>query len=191
MAQTLPGVAAEATTTIVDAPAVPPPTGRSRWRTIALIIGALAFLFPFYYMIVGSLQKRPDTSLRGALPMPGNLSLHNYREINAAVSLAQTLLNSVIFTAAALVACPATALASPPSPARPRAQLSVLCAAARSHISSVGACVPTTEAPGPGGGLADPGEPGRLAGNGCSSPRRLDDLQSPGGHDEQSRPNHQ
>jgi multiple sugar transport system permease protein len=103
MAQTLPGVAAEATTTTVDAPAVPPPTGRSWWRTIALIIGALAFLFPFYYRVVGSLQKRPDTSLRGALPMPGNLSLHNYREINAAVSLAQTLLNSVIFTAGAIL----------------------------------------------------------------------------------------
>jgi multiple sugar transport system permease protein len=103
MAQTLPTVAAEATTTTVDAPAAPPPTGRSWWRTIALFIGALAFLFPFYYMIVGSLQKRPDTSLRGVLPMPSNLGLHNYREINAAVSLAQTLLNSIIFTAGAIL----------------------------------------------------------------------------------------
>jgi multiple sugar transport system permease protein len=103
MAQTLPAVAAEATTTTVDTPAAPPPTGRSWWRTIALIIGALAFLFPFYYMIVGSLQKRPDTSLRGVLPMPGNISLTNYREINAAVSLAQTLLNSIIFTAGAIL----------------------------------------------------------------------------------------
>jgi multiple sugar transport system permease protein len=72
----------------------------ARWRrTIALVVGALVFLFPFYYMVVGSLQKRSDTSLRGVLPMPGNISLHNYSQINAAISLGRTLLNSVIFTA--------------------------------------------------------------------------------------------
>jgi multiple sugar transport system permease protein len=67
-------------------------------RTTALVIGALAFLFPFYYMIVGSLQRRSDTSVRGVLPDPGNLSLHNYSQINSAISLGQTLLNSIIFT---------------------------------------------------------------------------------------------
>jgi multiple sugar transport system permease protein len=72
----------------------------ARWRrTIALVVGALVFLFPFYYMVVGSLQKRSDTSLRGVLPLPGNISLHNYSQINAAISLGRTLLNSVIFTA--------------------------------------------------------------------------------------------
>jgi multiple sugar transport system permease protein len=72
----------------------------STWRrTIALIIGALAFLFPFYYMLVGSLQVRSDTSPRGILPDPGNLGLDNYRQINAALSLGQALLNSVIVTA--------------------------------------------------------------------------------------------
>ena len=73
--------------------------GRSKWRVFALTVGALAFLFPFYYMIVGSLQARSDSSLLGALPMPGNLSLGNYREINAAIHLGRSLLNSVIFTA--------------------------------------------------------------------------------------------
>jgi multiple sugar transport system permease protein len=68
-------------------------------RTTVLVIGALAFLFPFYYMIVGSLQQRSDTSVGGALPHPGNLSLHNYSQINAAISLGQTLLNSIVFTA--------------------------------------------------------------------------------------------
>ncbi len=29
------------------------------------------FLFPFYYMIVGSLQKEPDSSPAGAFPDPG------------------------------------------------------------------------------------------------------------------------
>jgi multiple sugar transport system permease protein len=97
MTQTIPDVAAEATT--VDGNAAPGRrTGRSWWRTIALTVGALVFLFPFYYMILGSLQKRSDTSLGGAIPRPGNIGLDNYREINAAVSLGQTLLNSAIFT---------------------------------------------------------------------------------------------
>jgi multiple sugar transport system permease protein len=74
-------------------------TRRSPWRVVVLILGAVLFLFPFYYMIVGSLQKNPDTSLRGVIPWPGNLALDNYREINAAVDLGQTLLNSAIFTA--------------------------------------------------------------------------------------------
>ena len=68
-------------------------------RAIVLIIGALVFLFPFYYMIVGSLQQRSDATVRGVLPNPANLSLHNYGQINAAISLGQTLLNSVVFTA--------------------------------------------------------------------------------------------
>jgi multiple sugar transport system permease protein len=73
------------------------------WRIIALLIGAVAFLFPFYYMIIGSLQKRPDTSLGGILPHPGNLSLHNYSQIDAAISLGQTLVNSGIFTGGVLL----------------------------------------------------------------------------------------
>jgi multiple sugar transport system permease protein len=74
-------------------------TRRSPWRLVALILGAIVFLFPFYYMLLGSLQKNPDTSLRGAIPWPANLAFDNYREINAAVDLGQTLLNSAIFTA--------------------------------------------------------------------------------------------
>ena len=35
-----------------------------------LLAGAVAFLFPFYYMVVGSLQKTPDTDLvRGLSPI--------------------------------------------------------------------------------------------------------------------------
>lgn len=74
-------------------------TRRSWWRPVALAIGAVVFLFPFYYMIVGSLQKRSDTSVGGVIPSFGNLSLHNYGQINAAISLGRTLLNSAIFTA--------------------------------------------------------------------------------------------
>lgn len=74
------------------------------WRIVGLLIGALVFLFPFYYMIIGSLQKTPDTSLSGAVPQSGNISLHNYRQINAALNLGQSLLNSGIFTGGVLLA---------------------------------------------------------------------------------------
>ncbi len=72
---------------------------RTWWRATALILGALVFIFPFYYMVVGSLQRRSDTSLRGILPDPGNIGLDNYRQIDAALSLGQALLNSAIVTA--------------------------------------------------------------------------------------------
>jgi multiple sugar transport system permease protein len=98
----VPAVAAD------DVPAVEPEVAgprrpRSWWRTIALTAGAIAFLFPFYYMIVGSLQRKSDTSLLGALPRPGNLSLNNYREINDALNLGQALANSIIFTAGVVI----------------------------------------------------------------------------------------
>ena len=77
--------------------------GRSWWRVLALLVGALLFLFPFYYMIIGSLQKRPDTTLSGVLPKPSNMSLHNYGQINSAISLGHTLLSSGIFTGGVLL----------------------------------------------------------------------------------------
>ena len=48
----------------------------ARW--IVLAIGALVFLFPFYYMVIGSLQTKPDTSPAGAFPNPANITLQNY-----------------------------------------------------------------------------------------------------------------
>ena len=79
------------------------------WRTrpvlrhLVLYVGALAFLFPFYYMVVGSLQKEPDTSVAGAFPT-GGLTLDNYRQINERVDLVGSLLNSGIFTGGVLLA---------------------------------------------------------------------------------------
>lgn len=70
---------------------------RRIWSLAALLLGALVFLFPFYYMVVGSLQEEPDTSLKGAFPL-GGLTLDNYTAINSRVDLLQSLLNSVIFT---------------------------------------------------------------------------------------------
>ena len=72
-------------------------------RYVVLGIGALAFLFPFYYMIVGSLQASPDPTPAGAFPNPGNLTLENYTEINARVNLLQGLVNSGIFTGGVLL----------------------------------------------------------------------------------------
>ena len=66
-------------------------------RTLVLFIGALVFLFPFYYMIIGSLQAKPDTSIAGAIPTQG-ITLHNYTEINQRVDLLRSLTNSGIFT---------------------------------------------------------------------------------------------
>lgn len=66
-------------------------------RYLVLALGALAFLFPFYYMIVGSLQTAPDPTVAGAFPDPGNITGQNYVNINERVNLAQGLLNSGIF----------------------------------------------------------------------------------------------
>jgi multiple sugar transport system permease protein len=86
--------------------AVQPPAERRphKWlRLVPLFIGALVFLFPFYYMIIGSLQTEPDTGPGGALPNPGNLTGHNYAEINGAIHLGRSLLNSGIFTIGVLL----------------------------------------------------------------------------------------
>jgi multiple sugar transport system permease protein len=67
-------------------------------RLAVLFAGALLFVFPFYYMLIGSLQAEPDTSAAGALPAPGNLTFDNYRQIDGAIDLGRTLVNSGIFT---------------------------------------------------------------------------------------------
>ncbi|MFF5173226.1 carbohydrate ABC transporter permease [Micromonospora sp. NPDC000089] len=77
------------------------PTSTARWpgllRYAALFAGALLFLFPFYYMLIGSLQAEPDTSVAGAFPTSG-LTLGNYRDINSRVDLVGSLINSGVFT---------------------------------------------------------------------------------------------
>ncbi|MET4592366.1 multiple sugar transport system permease protein [Arthrobacter sp. 754] len=65
---------------------------------ILLAIGAFVFLFPFYYMFIGSLQASPDTSIGGAFPNPGNITGENYDSINGSINLFRGLVNSGIFT---------------------------------------------------------------------------------------------
>jgi ABC-type glycerol-3-phosphate transport system permease component len=72
-------------------------------RGVVLAIGAIAFLFPFYYMIIGSLQTKLDSTVGGLLPNPANLSGKNYVQINASINLFQGLLNSGIFTIGVLI----------------------------------------------------------------------------------------
>jgi len=86
---------------------IAPPSRRSRrrlWPLLGLTVGALVFLFPFYYMVVGALQREPNSDLSGAFPDPGNLTLDNLRDINQAINLPRTLLNSGIFTGGVLLA---------------------------------------------------------------------------------------
>jgi multiple sugar transport system permease protein len=85
---------------------IAPPSRRSRrrlWPLLGLTVGALVFLFPFYYMVVGALQREPNSDLSGAFPNPGNLTLDNLRDINQAINLPRTLLNSGIFTGSVLL----------------------------------------------------------------------------------------
>jgi len=75
-----------------------------RWpRVLGLFVGAFVFLFPFYYMVIGSLQEKPDTSIAGAIPTRG-LTLGNYSQINERVDLLRSLTNSGIFTGGVILA---------------------------------------------------------------------------------------
>jgi multiple sugar transport system permease protein len=89
------------------APAGSAPGGSGRLfvvgRMVALVLGALAFLFPFYYMVVGSFKAESDGSLRGALPV-GPFTTQNYSDINGRVDLIRSLGNSGIFTGGVLLA---------------------------------------------------------------------------------------
>jgi multiple sugar transport system permease protein len=91
--------------TVAAAPA--PRRGRRggrRWlRLTALILGAFVFLFPFYYMLIGSLQEEVDSGVTGAFPNPSNLTLENYSDINEGIDLWGSLANSAIFTTGVLL----------------------------------------------------------------------------------------
>jgi multiple sugar transport system permease protein len=76
---------------------------RSWPRMLALVIGAVVFLFPFYYMIIGSLQPKSDPSIAGVIPLHG-VTLHNYAQIDASLGLLRSLVNSGIFTGGVIVA---------------------------------------------------------------------------------------
>lgn len=68
-----------------------------------LVLGAFLFLFPFYYMVVGALQREPNPGIAGAFPDTANLTVANFGDINAQVDLVRTLISSGIFTGGVLL----------------------------------------------------------------------------------------
>ena len=72
-------------------------------RLLLLTIGAIVFIFPFYYMFIGSLQKEVDSGIGGAIPRAGNLTTANYSDINEAIDLVGSLGNSAIVTIGVLL----------------------------------------------------------------------------------------
>ncbi|WP_327367180.1 carbohydrate ABC transporter permease [Streptomyces sp. NBC_01217] len=72
-----------------------------RVRLLVLLAGALAFLFPFYYMVVGSLRATTTGALSSAVP--ADVTGGNYAAINGAISLGRSLLNSGIMTGGVLL----------------------------------------------------------------------------------------
>jgi len=72
-------------------------------RGVVLGLGALTFLFPFYYMVIGSLQREPDQSVAGAFPVPGNLTGANYLAIDSRIDLVRGVINSGIFAGGVIV----------------------------------------------------------------------------------------
>lgn len=102
-----------ATTTPTTTAAAPPPrrnhsrrdgTQTSVPRMLLLALGALLFLFPFYYMLVGSFTEDPDPGLTGLVPTPQELTTSNYASIDGSVDLIGSLVNSGIFTGGVLLA---------------------------------------------------------------------------------------
>src|SRR5215210_3437115 len=71
-------------------------------RHLVLFLGALLFVFPFYYMLISSFQAEPNTTLGGVLP-GGGYTLDNYTTINARIDLLGSLANSGIFTGGVLL----------------------------------------------------------------------------------------
>jgi ABC-type glycerol-3-phosphate transport system permease component len=79
------------------------PRRRHFGRLLLLTIGAFVFIFPFYYMFIGSLQEDADSGIGGALPRSSNLTTANYSDINEAIDLVGSLGNSAIVTIGVLL----------------------------------------------------------------------------------------
>lgn len=70
--------------------------------TILLTVAAIAFAFPFYFMVVGAFQKSPTNSPASLVPTTG-WTLDNFAAIDARIDLVGSLLNSLVFTAGVLL----------------------------------------------------------------------------------------
>ncbi|MBZ2195258.1 carbohydrate ABC transporter permease [Occultella gossypii] len=72
------------------------------WRYALLTLAALAFAFPFYFMVVGAFQVSPTNSPSSLFPTDG-WTTQNFTNVNARLDLAGSLLNSLIFTTGVLL----------------------------------------------------------------------------------------
>ena len=79
------------------------PVRMAWWRYALLTVGAIAFLFPFYYMVIGSFAEKSNGTAKGLVPGALGWTLDNYTRINDAINLPRSLLNSLIFTAGVVV----------------------------------------------------------------------------------------
>ena len=81
----------------------------------SLVLGALVFLFPFYYMVVGSFQAEPEPSLGGSFPTGGPDAAQLRPDRHARSTCCATLANSGIFTGGVLL-CTWSSASSPATP---------------------------------------------------------------------------
>lgn len=70
--------------------------------TILLTIAAIAFAFPFYFMVVGAFQESPTNSPSSLIPTSG-WTTGNFAAIDSRIDLVGSLVNSLIFTAGVLL----------------------------------------------------------------------------------------
>jgi len=76
--------------------------GGSVLRYTLLTVAALAFAFPFYFMVVGAFQENPTNTPDRLLPTSG-WTTQNFAQIDARIDLAGSLVNSLVFTGGVLL----------------------------------------------------------------------------------------
>ncbi len=69
---------------------------------VALVLGALVFIFPFYFMVIGAFQESPTNDPSSLVPT-GGWTVQNFTDINSRIPLLQALMNSGIFTAGVIL----------------------------------------------------------------------------------------
>src|SRR5699024_7231971 len=72
------------------------------WRYLVLALAALAFVFPFYFMVVGAFQASPTNTPASMVPTSGWTG-QNFVNIHQRLDLLGSLLNSLIFTGGVLL----------------------------------------------------------------------------------------